>query len=141
MPLAQWDPTLSVGVAVLDRDHRALLNMLNELFDAMKQGQEAELLPQLFLRLHEYISTHFVREEAMMAQCGYPDLAAHHSEHLHLATRVSELSQRYQEGKSSDINLELLVLFKTWLMSHIRVSDYQYKAYLVGIDPEGAGKV
>jgi hemerythrin len=38
MPLMTWTPKLSVGVAVLDEDHKKLVGMVNELYDAMQAG-------------------------------------------------------------------------------------------------------
>ena len=44
MPLMTWTDRMSVGVAVLDEDHRKLVAMVNELYDAMQAGQGKEKL-------------------------------------------------------------------------------------------------
>ncbi len=131
MALVQWQAELSVGVEILDQDHRNLFSMLNELYDAVQSGIELAVLTSLLDRLAQYTQDHFQREEALMKACGYPDIAAHCDEHEQLAVKVSELQRRLAGSSLEFLSLELLVLFKTWLASHIRVSDFQYKPYLV----------
>src|SRR5271168_3559635 len=38
MTLMTWTPKLSVGVGVLDEDHKRLVAMINELYDSMQAG-------------------------------------------------------------------------------------------------------
>jgi len=130
MALVQWHEDLSVGIELLDQDHRCLFSMLNELYDAVQYGTEATVITSLLDRLVLYTQDHFRHEEALMAECGYPDLINHRSEHNHLTAKVSELRQRLTDRSLESLSLELLVLFKTWLTSHIRISDFQYRPYL-----------
>jgi len=131
MVLVEWQEVMSVGVEVLDRDHRSLFAMLNEAYDALQDGTVATPLAPLLDRLVLYTHDHFAREEALMADCGYPDLVAHRGEHDQLTARVRELRERLAGDTVESLSPELLVLFKTWLTSHIRISDLQYKPYLV----------
>jgi len=130
MPLMQWCPDMSVGVEDLDADHRRLVALLNEAHDAILAGTAGTLLAPALDRLAAYCRDHFAREEALMEACGFPELAAHRAEHAELASRVHGLRDRLLGGSVENLNMELLVLFKTWLTSHIRVSDARYKPYL-----------
>jgi hemerythrin len=136
MPLMHWTEDLSVGVEALDEDHRRLFAMVNRLFDAL-DGGDGDLLGPLFDALVDYTRDHFAREEALMAARHYPALAAHRAEHLQLAERVHSLRDRFLGGTDEPVGQELLVLFKTWLTSHIRVSDCAYKPYVM--DRRSAG--
>ena len=131
MALVQWQESLSVGVGALDQDHRSMFSMLNQMNDALQDGTEGAMMAPLLDRLLLYTREHFAREEALMAECGYPDLAAHRREHQQLAVQVRALHQRLTDGSTESLGREVLVLFKTWLTSHIRVSDFLYKPYLV----------
>ncbi len=42
MSLINWDNTLSVNVAEIDGQHHKLVEMINELHDAMRQGKSRE---------------------------------------------------------------------------------------------------
>ena len=130
MPFASWTEELSVGVDALDEDHRQLFAMVNGLFDAIEGGTGGELLAALFDALVDYTRGHFAREEALMAARHFPGLAAHRAEHIQLTESVHHLRQRFLAGAAEAVGHELLVLFKTWLTSHIRVSDCAYKPYV-----------
>ena len=131
MPLLQWSDDLSVGVEALDCDHKHLFAVVNDVFDAVGTGAEGPRLVTLFDQLITYTRDHFAREEALMAAGHFPGLAAHRVEHAELAGKVIELRRRFFEHTLDERNPELLVLFKTWLMSHIRVTDLQYKPYVI----------
>ena len=138
MAFASWNEELSVGVEALDADHRQLFAMVNGLFDAIEGGTGNDLLAALFDALVDYTRDHFAREEALMAARHFPGLAAHRAEHIQLAESVHQLRQRFLAGAAEAVGHELLVLFKTWLTSHIRVSDRAYKPYVMAPAARGA---
>lgn len=39
MPIIQWNDSLPVGVDAMDLQHKKLVNLINQLFDAMKEGK------------------------------------------------------------------------------------------------------
>ena len=39
MAFFEWDDSFSVGVAELNRQHQRLIDLINELYEAMQQGQ------------------------------------------------------------------------------------------------------
>ena len=39
MAFIQWNPSFSVNVKILDEQHQMLVKMINDLYDAMEQGQ------------------------------------------------------------------------------------------------------
>ena len=131
MPFMLWTEELSVGVEALDADHRQLFSMVNSLFDAIECGTGTELMGALFDVLVDYTRDHFAREEALMAARHYPGLVAHRAEHVQLTERVHELRRSFLAGEREPVGQELLVLFKTWLTSHIRVTDCGYKPYVM----------
>ena len=49
----EWNETLSVGVPSIDEQHKALLGLLNELFDATEAGSmRSPSLPRRAIALH-----------------------------------------------------------------------------------------
>jgi hemerythrin len=57
------DPNFSVNVELIDKQHQILVQMINDLYDAMLSGQEKDSLGRLIDRLHTYAAMHFAREE------------------------------------------------------------------------------
>jgi hemerythrin len=130
MPLMEWTDKLSVGVRVLDDDHRQLVGMLNELFDGMKSGRGREALGPILDRLIQYTRMHFAREERLFTQTAYPAAAAHKGEHEDLTRQVLEVQSKYAKGSNAVLSLDVLEFLKSWLIRHIQGTDHHYRAHL-----------
>ncbi len=130
MPLMNWTDKLSVGVGVLDEDHKKLVGMLNELYDAMQAGQGRDSLGRILGGLVQYTKFHFAREEKFFAQTGYPAAAPHKAEHDALTRQVLEVQQKYAAGASATLSLDVMQFLKTWLINHIQGSDQKYRPHL-----------
>jgi hemerythrin len=125
-----WNKQLSVGVQVLDDDHKKLVGMINELYDAVQAGRGKESLGKILDGLIEYVKTHFAREEQFFAQTNYPDTAAHKKEHDELTKQVLEVQKKYKAGANGTLSLELMNFLKNWLVDHLQASDGKYGPYL-----------
>lgn len=88
MPLMEWNEKLSVGVQQFDSEHKKLVGMVNDLFDAVQAGRGKDILGPILDGLIGYTKTHFANEERYMTQHGFPGLAAHKAEHDALAKQV-----------------------------------------------------
>ncbi len=130
MPLMTWTPKLSVGVEVLDEDHKRLIGMLNELFDAMQAGHGKDSLGRTLDGLVQYTKIHFAREEKFFAQTGYADAIAHKQQHDALTKQVIDVQQKYAAGATSTLSLEVMQFLKNWLVKHIQGTDQKYRPHL-----------
>jgi hemerythrin-like metal-binding protein len=129
MPLMTWTNKLSVGVKVLDDDHKKLVGMLNQLYDGVNAGRGRETLGKVFDGLVDYTKIHFAREEQFFAETGYAAAAAHKKEHDDLTMRVMDLQARYNNGALT-LSREVLNFLKSWLTYHIQGSDQKYGPHL-----------
>jgi hemerythrin len=130
MPLMTWTAKLSVGVGVLDEDHKRLVAMVNELYDSMQAGHGKETLGRILNDLVEYTKVHFAREEKFFAQTAYPASAAHKQEHDTLTQQVLDVQQKYSSGASAALSIDVLRFLKSWLINHIQGSDQKYRPHL-----------
>jgi hemerythrin len=129
MALLSWNPDLSVGVRVLDEDHKKLIAMINELHDSMLKGHSNDVVGGVLRRLANYTVEHFQREEKFFAQTNYPAAAAHKREHEKLKTQVMAEIQKFQAG-TAGIGMETLTFLRDWLKHHIQESDKAYRSHL-----------
>ncbi len=129
MPLVTWTNRLSVGVKVLDDDHKRLLGLLNQLNNGMMAGHGRETLGKVFDELVNYTQTHFTREEQFFAATGYAAADAHKKEHDDLTMRVLDLQARYNNGALA-LTKEVINFLKSWLTYHIQGSDQKYGPHL-----------
>ena len=130
MPLMNWTEKLSVGVAVIDDDHKKLVAMVNGLYDAMQAGRGKDTLGQILDDLVQYTKVHFAREEKFFAQTGYPGALLHKQEHDALTGQVVDVQHKYAAGASATLSLDVLHFLKDWLIQHIQGSDQKYRPHL-----------
>jgi hemerythrin len=133
----EWSNELSVGIEEIDAQHRILVDLLNEVHEAIQQRQGAEVTQDIIRRLDEYTRVHFAVEESLMRILHYPDYERHKEEHEKLIKQLHGLRDKLDAGKVS-ISFELSQFLKTWLTKHIMEGDKRYTAHFLaqGIKPE-----
>jgi hemerythrin len=125
MSLINWDPSLSVGVAEIDKQHQKLIGMINDLNDAMKQGKGKEALRQIVDELMSYTVTHFRAEEKYFTQFGYPEAEAHKNEHAAFVNKVADFREKFMKGNLG-LTVEIMNFLRDWLKRHIQGTDKRY---------------
>jgi hemerythrin len=130
MALMNWNEKMSVGVAVIDDEHKKLVAMLNDLYDGVQAGKGAAALGKVLDGLIAYTAAHFKHEEEFFAKTGYPAAAAHKKEHDDLTKQVLDVQAKYKSGVSGTLSLEVMNFLKTWLIKHIQGSDKAYGPHL-----------
>ncbi|ADN02163.1 bacteriohemerythrin [Spirochaeta thermophila] len=128
MPFITWNDTMSVGVETFDTQHKKLVEMVNTLFDAMRQGKGRSVMGQVLDELISYTTYHFASEEELMQKHGYPGFVEHKKEHDSLTQQVEELREKHRRGELF-ITIETLDFLKAWLNNHILRTDMQYKSF------------
>jgi len=125
----EWDDSLSVGVPFIDEQHKRLIEIINKLDMACKQGQAREVVGQLIHGLGEYAIYHFAAEQDQMRLTEYPEMAAHVAEHQAFIKKLMEIDSKF---KSSNVLLssEILLFLRNWYLDHIRLVDRKLGAYL-----------
>jgi len=131
MALFQWKDAYSVHIAEIDKQHKQLIEMVNELHEAMAKGKGKEALGQVLARLIDYTKVHFAFEEDLMRKNGYPEYDAHKAKHDKMAAKVLNLQSQYRQGKAQ-LTFEVTKFLQDWLNKHILGTDKQYAPFLNG---------
>jgi len=129
MAFISWDEKYSVGVSEMDAQHKQLVKLLGELYDAMQAQKATEVVGKILNELVRYTKTHFAAEERYMAQAGYPDLAAQKKEHEVFTAKIQKFKEEFDAGRTS-LSVSLATFVKDWLFSHISGSDKKYGPFL-----------
>lgn len=124
-----WNDSYSVGVKELDSQHKVLVDLLNELFEAMQANKSKEILGGTLNKLVNYTRTHFATEERYMTQYNYPELIAQKREHLVFTDQILNFKNDFDSGKVS-LTVQLTSFLKNWLVQHISGSDKKYGPFL-----------
>jgi hemerythrin len=127
--LITWSDALSVSNPDIDQQHKKLVEMINDLHDAMRKGQTESVMANLFDRLLGYTAEHFSYEEQRMAACNYPHLFAHKVRHADLVRKTMVLHEKFASG-NQHLNMKVMRFLKDWIVNHIQKSDKDYMPYL-----------
>ncbi len=137
MQLYQWDSSLECKHELIDKQHKQLVAMLNEMWDAYHNGTGAEKLEQSLDFLVGYVVKHFTDEEKLQIAYKYPDYIQHRQIHNDFKQAVKELRKRLNdEGVSEELVDEVCVAMGTWFVTHIQGDDFRFAAYIKTQDSE-----
>lgn len=124
-----WDDSCKTGIAEIDQDHKRLIDLINDLYEAMQDGSGGALLLPIFSALKSYTESHFTKEERYMIECDAPDQQAHFQEHKQMITKLADLESRHRKGEAA-ISLQTLTFLRDWLKNHICVVDQAMTPHL-----------
>ena len=127
MALINWDNSLSVGVSQSDAEHKVLIQYINDLNDAMKQGKGKEEVVTVIDKLANYTATHFRMEERYFAQFNYDKQDEHKKLHADFEKKIADFKYDVQNGKLGT-SIEVLNFLVSWLKGHILIEDKKYTA-------------
>lgn len=125
MTIIEWNDSFSVNVDKLDRQHKKLVEILNELGDAMKHGKGIDELGRLINNLALYAAKHFETEEMYFNRFQYPGAGSHRKEHATFLTKAAE----FQYGLNNSVTLNAIHFLKHWLITHIQETDKKYSTF------------
>ena len=128
MGLITWSESYSVKVKQFDDQHKKLIDMVNELHDAMMVGKGKDILGKILDGLIKYTGTHFADEERLMKQHGFPEFEIHKKEHNKLVMQVLDIQKQFQNGNAV-ITQAVMAFLKDWLQKHIKGDDAKYGVY------------
>ena len=116
-----WGPELQLGHRVIDSQHEELINLLNELNDAV--AADHLILADVLRRLDAYVLFHFSTEESLMRDLNQPErLVAHRDEHRHFIAQMAAVREQARTCPAETAP-RLAEYLPSWLRDHILVSD------------------
>jgi hemerythrin len=135
----EWEDRYSVGIPAIDRQHKELLNITNDLYNACQLGDEAarEHFMNVIHRAVEYVKFHFSAEEQIMERIKFPESAEHKKQHESFVKRVLENVGEFESGKKFVPNTFVRFL-KDWILTHIAMSDQKYHTYIIELKQRGS---
>lgn len=131
MHAVQWNDSLSVGVKLIDQQHKQWIRYLNEVAEAVQAHIGPSQVGRTLEFLIEYTDFHFGTEEKHMAATLYPDLDAHRAKHEEMKLTLAGLVQDFEEEGATQILSEAInTLLGNWLIQHISDVDRRFGQYL-----------
>lgn len=128
MALLEWSDNYSVGVELFDRQHKKLIDLINELNESMKKGEGKAKVGDIIDKLLNYAAEHFKSEEDYFSQYGYPEEQEHRKQHKSFVEDVTKFKLDFDRDKLF-LSIEVMNFLKDWLIKHILDSDKNYSDF------------
>ncbi|WP_168205956.1 bacteriohemerythrin [Geobacter sp. FeAm09] len=122
--LIDWSASYSVGVPAMDKEHQRLIEIINNLYGAMRSGRGQDAIGTILDELVAYTKTHFSHEERLMQDAGYGGYDEQKRAHEALVQQVTEIQGKYRAGTA--LGQEVMSFLKSWLVNHIQGLDKRY---------------
>ena len=129
MAFLEWKSNMSVGVAAMDAQHQKLIQLINQLAEAMSAGKGNLVLQSVLTELVTYTKTHFASEEGLLSKNNYPEYGEQKTEHDHFTKKIVDFQTQFKEGKIA-LSIELMNFLREWLLDHIQGRDKRYGVFL-----------
>ena len=126
MSFVEWSDTYQTGVPDIDREHKQLFSIINDLHDRVSSGSDGASIKATIAALVDYVNYHFAREEALLETCGYAHIIDHIENHRKLQGDIVSYSKSYSDNPETfDID-DFMRFLANWLKGHILETDMEY---------------
>lgn len=128
-----WKESFNIGIHELDEQHKKLIEIINEMYDAQKFGTAQIIIKDIMNRLVDYTHYHFSMEEEMHKENRFPKINEHKLEHQEFIERLTVL-KRDSDKNNLLLSLKTLDFLKDWTINHILGSDRDFSEYMRHIE-------
>jgi len=125
--IISWSPTYSVGVKIIDEQHKRLFKLINEIYNHIASDEKAEraYYIKIIHQTVEHIRTNFATEEKILLVTKFPEYAEHKSAHESFILTLIGNMKDVENGKK--MNLTAFTHFlRDWILTHIAIMDRQH---------------
>jgi len=133
MAYFEWVDELIIDQGNIDKEHRKLVELINDLYDAAFQGLDRVKVGSIMAELVFYTQDHLLNEEEVMAAVGFPDLAAHKRDHVQFLAMLQDIQSKFNLGQTTSAT-QLAETLKVWLSNHICEADAKLRQYLGDVE-------
>jgi len=115
-----WKPEFTLGIPIIDEQHRGIVSSINSLHYAMQHNIGEAMLHPIIGMVKEYTRIHFHIEEDFLRKDGFPDLAYHQDLHRELTDTLALVE--VVSLKENDPH-QFMDFLRLWWIEHICNKD------------------
>jgi hemerythrin len=131
MKKIQWEDSLSVGIDLIDNQHKQWIEYFNNTAEAVASQKNRTQISKTLGFLMDYTETHFSTEEKFMSLNSYPGLQEHKTKHDELQATLASLVKNFEEeGITAALTKDIDTFLGNWLIQHIREVDMKFGAFV-----------
>ena len=118
-----WLPQYEIGNEMVDREHKALFELVNLIIVANKRDNRERAVREGLAALHRYVDIHFKNEESLLRALNSKHLGGQVAEHNALRQELKTLWSFYDDAPSTKVIHELSLWAKNRLLRHFICHD------------------
>lgn len=128
----EFDNSLVTGNDVIDAQHKEWIDKINALLECCEKTSGKREALKMLEYMAEYAEFHFVEEEKLQEEVGYPGLEEHKEKHEGFKKAVDELHEMLEdeEGPSQKFVDALNANVVNWVYDHIKTFDCSVATYI-----------
>ncbi|MDX1593177.1 MAG: bacteriohemerythrin [Gammaproteobacteria bacterium] len=126
--MIEWNETYLTGIEEIDLQHRYFSRLINRIETRLGKGGVGAATAPLLMELVHYARFHFLSEENLMAEGGFPGLAHHKQLHAELIERLNN-EIHLLEGELVGPG-HITAMLSDWFRDHTLVEDRKYVSHL-----------
>lgn len=119
-----------IGHDVIDRGHRMCLDMINDINDAIKNGQ-FRACRELFGSFIEVAENHFRKEEQILREADFPGLAGHTKYHHDLLRKARKVKGMCGDTADRKHLQGIFDEMSSFLIDDVVRGDLEFKSFLI----------
>jgi len=127
MDIIEWSDKFSVGLNLIDEQHKRLIDIINVMIENSHSEFDKEIISKTLHELVEYAIYHFNDEEKLMMENSYPDYEDH--KEMHDEFKIKIVSYHSGNVNIENIGTTILEYLRSWLIGHILQEDMKYKIF------------
>jgi hemerythrin-like metal-binding protein len=121
----RWTDAMSVQLVEIDDQHKELIKMLNEMYDAFMNKEHKTKAGAIVNKMLDYTRYHFTTEEKYFSKFNYSGAVDHIKEHELFRNKVEEFIDKYKKNHSA-LTYDVMNFLRNWLTTHIMETDRKY---------------
>lgn len=131
MTKIEWDDSLSVGIDLIDEQHKMLIQRIKDLSEAVEQARGLEKILKTLDFMIDYTEFHFSTEERHMKKLEYPGFIPHKQQHEEFISTLDRLVEDFeQDGATEALSTSTNTFLINWLVKHIKSIDKNFGKFL-----------
>jgi hemerythrin len=131
MEKIRWQNDLSVGIELIDNQHKQWIEHYNNIVESLTSQQNRSQISKTLGFLIDYTEEHFSTEEKHMTANKYAGLPEHKAKHDELRATLSTLVKEFEEeGATTQLSKAVDTFLGNWLIKHIQEVDMKFGAFV-----------
>ncbi|CCO22947.1 bacteriohemerythrin [Maridesulfovibrio hydrothermalis] len=130
MSILTWKDEYSVGVRIIDNEHKQLIAMINKAYDSVEKMEEEKVLLELVDEMRKYAMTHFATEEKLMEIHNYPETAEQKKQHNDFMIKAASSDNMLSSDNGAVDPIKVFKYLADWLRGHIMGTDKKLGIFL-----------